>query len=286
MLADSSLSIWFSELVQIEAVVAASGEVKVTPKQAEGAPTYALTIEGFWPLGKTIDLEVMAGVKDLAGNPSPVGFKQRYQVVQDPGLLDNFELEKGDLSGFTVNIQREYRQSDPARFFAEEQIFFTGPVARPVRLAEEFAGVEPSQGRLMAVIGDLVSCNPGEVTLTSRFSVPRGATFLSLDYNLISEGERVFHWDFTAGSHQPLISGTLGSKDHIKSFRRDRPTRDDASELSAELITTGFRELNVPVDGLAGQEVIMTLRLRPGVIMGPPPFCGPGVLLLDNLRFN
>jgi hypothetical protein len=66
----------------------------------------------------------------------------------------------------------------------------------------------------------------------------------------------------------------------------DWPASGQELQLDDQTSQTGWQVLGIPVDEVAGQVVVLTLRLRP-VNVEPPPFstCSPHVVLLDNLRF-
>ena len=122
------------------------------------------------------------------------------------------------------------------------------------------------------------------MTLTARLVVPEGASHLGLEYDLVITS-RESSLDRSARA-VPLIGGTLRSGDGFRHFRTGRPPIEETTELSGDFREGGFRRLLIPVADLAGQEVVMTLRLRPGILMVPPPLCVPGVLLMDNLHFE
>ena len=268
LLADESFAVQTSELVQlgggieklVEVVDSNGAEVRFPPDVTETAVGFAFSAMGIWPLGQTISVTVNPGLVDRAGNPTSESFTQTYRVVDDPGLLDNYGFEAADFSGFIAS-------------------------GGPLEVAESFLGIGPPEGRQMAVFGSLDSCGiGGGATLTSRLVVPEGASHLGLDYDLVITS-RESSLDRSARAI-PLIGGTLRSTDGFRDFSIPRPPIEETTELSGDFRESGFRRLLIPVADLAGQELVMTLRLRPGILMAPPPLCVPGVLLLDNLRFE
>ena len=265
LLADSSFDICFSELVQIDRidtlinVVDSNGlEVPFLPVDSEGGTGVSFSAMGFWPLGQDFTVTVLPGFTDRAGNRTSQSLSQSYRVVDDPSLLDNFSFETGDFSGFTV-------------------------LGDPVVLTESFLEIQPTDGRLMAIIGSLNSCGGG--TVTARLVVPQGASHLSLDHNsIVTPRESTIRSSERAAF--PILSGSLRYSDGFRSFRADRPMLEETMELTGDFRETGWRHVDIPVADLAGQEVVMTLKAQPGLVIGPPPLCIPGVLLLDNLRFD
>ena len=268
LLADSSFSVWFSELVELQGVdelidvIDSNGaDIRTLPEAVEAEPGFTLSVQGFWPLGENITVNVSPGLEDRAGNRSSKSSAHDYRVVDDPGNLEDFGFEQGDLSGFTL-------------------------IGTPVEVTASFLGITPTEGDRMATIGSLSPCVPGGVSLTSRFVVPDGVSHLSLDYNLVITPLWASLIDPSARAASPLISGSLRGNGIFREFRQDHPRVEETSELPDGFSETGFRRLDIPVDGLAGQEVVMTLRIMPSIVLAPPPICGAAVLLLDNLRFE
>ena len=237
LLADSSFSVWFSELIELEGVdgligvVDSSGaEVGTLPEFADAESGFTVPVRGFWPLGQSITVTVNPGIEDRAGNRTSDSFTQAYMVIDDPGILDNFGFESGDFSGYTV-------------------------IGTPIEVTNSFLGIVPTEGARMAAIGSLSPCVSGGVSLTSRTVVPDGASHLILDYNLVITPMWASLIGPSARASSPLISGTLRGDDSFREFRQDHPKVEDTSELPDGLRETRFQQLVVPVEGLAGQEV-------------------------------
>ena len=265
LLADEPFIIWFSSLVHLDdirtmvsVVDSDRSDIPIVSAHDEHFEGFSFSPKGSWPLGKTIQVMVRAGAQDRAGNKTPSPVTQTFEVVADPGPLDNFGFESGDLSGFTV----------------------TG--TSPGAVGESFRGIEPAEGEQMAILGSLEGCS-GAINLTARFTVPSAASHMAVDYALVTTG----YQDFSAYTEatRAVISGTLRGNEGSEAFIGGRPPIEETVETSEGLIDTGFIELAVPVASLAGQEVVMTLRGRPSA--KPLPFlCIPGVVLLDNIRFD
>jgi len=154
----------------------------------------------------------------------------------------------------------------------------------PADVVESFLGIAPTEGRFMARLGGTMSCSPGEMALTARITPPAGATRLLLDYNVLGRTARL-NWG-GGGREFPPIVARLQVPRGLVELTLGRPAVTElTTELEGGFGATGWRTLRMEVHSAPG-EAILTLRARPSFVGPPPPLCVPGVLLLDNLRFE
>jgi hypothetical protein len=288
LLADSGVGVWFSEIValsgidqQLSAVDGDGNPVALYPTHAPSAFGSGVTLRGAWPLGGTVTIHVAAGVQDRAGNAS-AATAQAFAVVPDPGDLDdagNSGFETGDWTGYQVNHWADYWQPTPDRL-VDEAGFNAATAGEPPQAAvvSTLHGVTPSGGTAMAALGSLSGCGSNEVTLTARFTVPSGVAQLVLDYDVV-----VPRYPTEPGT---LIAASLRGARGLTTAQLRWPGAAEFTPLDEQTQHTDWRHFALPVDMLAGQTVVLTLRTRGETMIGPPPLCSPGLLLLDNLHFE
>jgi hypothetical protein len=310
LLADGTLTLAFSKLVNLEEVrhhlsaTDATGDpVALFPLPDTAANGYALQVQGAWPLGADLLLQVAAGVPDLTGNAA-AATQQRYRIVADPGDLDaagNSSFETGDLSGYSTTAWAQPTWRSPSVASDPDTLARPAPAAESV--LSEFHGIHPTEGQWMEAAGSLdTPCGSGGGTaLTARFTVPADTSWLTMDVDLlapqgrnratsmpVSSGSMV-SIAADAGQRRPvqLLSASLQSPTGFQVTGLDWPEGGQVVSLDDQTGHTGWQVLQIPVSGLSGQTVVLTVRLRP-VHLGPPPFndCSPHVVLLDNLRFR
>ncbi len=290
LLADSAITVWFSEPVQIDQaaalVMVTDQNGKAVRFTADHKDALALQVHGAWPLGGSVTIGVAPGVQDRAGNAASAGAAQSFNVVGDPGPLGNAGFESGDLSGYSALLRSDYTlmpPADPISFFGDAQV----TVDQQARVVSSFHGVQPGQGSFMLALGTGQSCAAGEIALTARVHVPAGAQQLVLDFNLLNlraqSGSSNGGYSLAGG--RPLIAASLRLDDGSLIAPAAVMTDGQPADLAGGGSESGWRQFSVPVGALAGQDAVLTLRFQPDLSGGPPPFCEPGVLLVDNLRF-
>jgi hypothetical protein len=98
-----------------------------------------------------------------------------------------------------------------------------------------------------------------------------------VDLNALSGGKN---------STGELLSLSMRTPSGIVSGQRRWNDLSNLNSLNDEAMATGWQQLAVDVSRIGGQSAVLTLRARPQSLLGPPPLCVPGVLLLDNFRFS
>ena len=288
LLPESAITLNFSKPVhaaQLPALLSAEdgqgNAVALYIPPAESPTLTSLDVFGFWSLGGQVTLTVAPGLGDQAGNVTAQPLSQRFQVVDDPGAFVDGGFESGTLTGYTVTTLREYTDH------GDEALYLASSVqdqSRAINVVPSLRGIRPTEGQQMAAIDNSLDCSVGEVALVAHLSVPSGATALLLDVNLLQAiGPEP---DTLAIQANPPVSATVRGAGEFRTVVQPRPTGAALASLDDTYTGTGWQSVSVPVDGLGGQDVLLTLRLRPSVVMAPPPLCIPGTLLLDNLRFE
>lgn len=298
LLADTAIVIRFSEPVRvadlaalIRATAADGASIPLRPVAVEPEFSAAVRRTGPWPLGGAATVTVGPGLHDRNGNTSTSTFTETFPVVADPGSLDDAGFEDGDARGYTVQTLLDYIQLAPG--FGDEARLLAIPSHRlppPLAVVESEASVLPTEGAYMARVGRLdrspqgLNCTAGEVSLTARFTLPEAVSHVALEYQYLALESFVRGADRFARENSPLLSGSARAGERLLTARLERPTIEAMAALGDGVLTTGWQVFMLPVGGLEGEEIVLTLRLRPEVTLGLPPLCLPGVLLLDNVH--
>lgn len=310
LLADSAVVLTFSEPVRTAdlamAVRATTADGSTIPLRRLGdEPALAIAVQrlGPWPLGSVVAVTVAAGIHDRNGNASTRSSSLRFPVVAGPRLLDNEGFEQGDLRNYTVHTLRDYHQPFPG--VIDEAVFpaqTIGEDRRDVFVVMNNLGITPPQGEYMFQAnrsGSLSGgsrCSIGEVSLTARFTLPSAASHVALAYQFVTPRDEYTSLRDSRPSpsgqrwyeRNPILAGSTRVGERLAVARVERPARDEVVALEGAsrtgLVTTGWRRFLVPVNGREGEEVVLTLRLRPELASLPPVFCSVGLLLLDNIH--
>lgn len=282
MLADGTLVVAFSKTVQlgdsgprVSAVDQDGNALTMLPAPAPTPPAtgYLLPFRAAWPLGRRITVRVAAGVRDLADNVSTEPVERSFFIIPDPGALDatgNYGFETGDLGGYTVRSLRGVTS------FGYPSGFGVAPSPEPQTLTD-LHGIAPAEGRFMLSAGSPTGCGDSGFALTTRLGIPDDATSLVLDYNAVLRGGGL-------GTSTPLLSATVLGGDRIETAEERWPPREALSAADSEVMQSGWHQVRIPVQRLAGSEALLTLRLRTSILL--VPLCFSGIVLLDNLRFE
>jgi hypothetical protein len=131
----------------------------------------------------------------------------------------------------------------------------------------------------MLTAGSLTDCSFSGLALVARFWIPPGVTSLVFDDNAIVPINR-------ASRSGSLLSVSLAGGSESETLEQRWPSEEAFVALDGETLQSDWQQVRVPVQSLAGSQAVLTLRLRPFGVLGPPPFCLAGVLLLDHLRFE
>lgn len=297
-LPDGAIIIGLSKPVQLKSAAAllsatdnSGAAVKLFLPDITQSSGYTLSVRGAWTLGSEVTLQISPGVADIAGNMSKQATQDSFVVVDDPGDLDaadNSGFETGDLTGYVALSAPNTREFGTFAPYDTDSVGYLVPGATTLgnvgptpsgspEVVEAFQGVQPSEGQWMLKSGSLMTCSGGTTVLVARFDIPTGVRSLVVDLNALSGGKN---------STGELLSLSMRTPSGIVSGQRRWNDLSNLNSLNDEAMATGWQQLAVDVSRIGGQSAVLTLRARPQSLLGPPPLCVPGVLLLDNFRFS